>query len=701
MKKTWLVILLFVVIFSFFTSNVRGESGGIILSGYDVKVIKDADYILSGNIILRDNSTLYISYSNFTVYQDYDYQYRIILEDNSTLKILYSSFNTGKINIEVKGNVSIYIENSKINTEATINGSGKIVDIRESEFYFENLFLNSALSVKNSIVSGKSVYISKSNVNISNSEIPDTYLIQGSYGRFYNSSMKIKCDSSSLAIYYGVLNLKVIDSIGNQIKNSTLIVRFFDNQTIYGVYTTDEKGSLEINLPEMLIRNYTDYIGNYNITLNENNNNFYKNIALRLDGKMTSITWILNKVVYPPIKPSKNDIYVKNKLILEGNESSYSLNGNIIVDGGTLIVRNYTIYGGNNYVIGNNATVIFENSKMDGIIYGINTTLTMHNSDAGELIFTNGNLDIMGNVNSIYSTGYISFKGFLNTINFSGNGMIEDSHIKTGIFEGNMEFRNSTVENLIVRNSNLKLINSGYSEIEEKNTKMEKYYWVHIFIRNGYNRLVPNSQIYIYKYNISSQKLLEKLNASNGIAMIYLPAVNKTSGNYMAVAYYRGKMSDETYFTLNADVNITLRFKDHIVPPFSISISYKISPKNPMTNEKVKIEGRALYENGEPVKNSTFKINIFNSEYSGKTDDNGYFTMEVLSPSKEGKYKFTIVVENKSYNITGIQEGSLNVKSEMFSYIYLSFVIGISVAIAIIVVVIAVRRKYYKVVLPS
>ena len=701
MKKIYYILLIFFLILSSFSLDVGGEGPGINLSGYTVMVIKDADYVLSGNIVLKDNSTLYISYTNFTMFQDYNYQYKIILMDNSTLKIMYSSFNAGKMNIEMSGNSNVYVEDSVMNTEAFVNGTGSSMNVVNSKFLFQSIFIKAEISIENSSLSGASFYAHNSTLNVTNSTLPPTYLFQNTVGDIHNSSLSITCDYTSVVFYYDDLNLRITDYLGDPVSNSTVVIRFSNNNTIYRSYVTDSDGYLRAELPEMIIRNYTDYIGNYNLTLSINNKNFYKNIALRIDGKVTAINWILNEIIYPPITPGNGAIYVKNSLVLNGNNSTYALNENIIVNGGTLIIRNYTIYEENRYIIGNNATLIFENTRVKGKIYGINSKLYMNNSNAGELLFTNSTMDIHGNFNLIYASGQVEIRGNVNNINFTGNGTIENSRITVGDFKGNIEFRNSTIAYLFAKDSHLKFINSGYSKINDKNTEIEKYYWLHIEVRNGHNRLVPTPRVYIYEYNITAQKLIETINATGGIALIYLPAVNEKSGNYIAVAYYNNIESEKIYFTMLKNMNVTIRFKHHVVPPFSISISYSIHPSSPTTNEKIKIEGKAIYETGEPVKNSTVEIKIFNSIYTGKTDETGHFSLGILTPSRGGEYEFTIIVRNESYYITGVQEGKVNVVSNFLLSIYLPLIIGVVTVIGVTLVILVIRRKYYNVVFPS
>ncbi|MEM3738906.1 MAG: hypothetical protein QW204_04055, partial [Thermoplasmata archaeon] len=116
----------------------------------------NSDYVLTGNIHIKDNGVLIISYSKFTILQAHDHQYSVTVEGNGRLFVLYSTISSNaRLNIVVKGNSTLLLDSSKLSY------SGNLTHISQNTY---SQILNSSLCGLNATFGGVGLTIKNTTI---------------------------------------------------------------------------------------------------------------------------------------------------------------------------------------------------------------------------------------------------------------------------------------------------------------------------------------------------------------------------------------------------------------------------------------------------------------------------------------------------------------------------------------------------------
>jgi len=436
------IIVLLVAIFTPFSVASRSPQD-IVVESYQIKVIRDADIKLTGNIIVKDHATLYISYSTIHFLGD-PWQYGIKLYGNSTFKILYSTITSeNEINF-VCENASIYVENSHINLKGLMNGTA-YVDIKNTDFSVDTLNLNGEMVLNNSVIytsgyfsgviSGEKCYF---NGDINLNGRADVYLgdVLNAFGGEWN--------------IYRQMNLTVVDKHGKPLEMASVSVRNFFDGNVYGSGVTSKDGGIKFVLFSDYINGDEYFVGVYNITVSYGGKEFHKILSLPNyeEGKFSSLymdyTFKADCMGIPQ-NPTEED------LVLSGNKTLSLVNGSFyypsrifLESGASLILENAeliidSIYG--SIIAKDGSSIISKNSKIYGDVYlkdsGINFEETTLYGD----VYSTGADTIFGE-NSTFANiyGYGNAEIYNSTVNIVSIPTVE-------IFGGSYEYVETTTLN--------------------------------------------------------------------------------------------------------------------------------------------------------------------------------------------------------------------------------------------------------------
>jgi len=130
---------------------------------------------------------------------------------------------------------------------------------------------------------------------------------------------------------------------------------------------------------------------------------------------------------------------------------------------------------------------------------------------------------------------------------------------------------------------------------------------------------------------------------------------------YKCEVWNAGRNScDSTWFEINAyidtirntvSVNSTSLSAYALGTLKQLSIDFNLNKENFYLKDLVKVRGMVIDENKDPVSNATVYVYIKNTNINAKviSDSNGLFSIEFLSPEKEGSYSLILSAERNPY----------------------------------------------------
>ena len=230
MKKLTLVLLFSALLFMTFVANsnfypitvslkVFASNGDIIIGGDEIFEIKNGEYVIKGNVIVKDNGVLIIENSTLILGESY---FNITIKDNGNLTVINSILDTNalwndvyfldnavvemkKVTIEGEpiigggiylhsyNNSKVHISDSIIKTDFNLfgNSTSVIVNSHFIDLASPRVYDNSSLWVLNTVIDHKIYVYGSSKVKVQHS-------ILGTYMDVHDSSSVLIFDQSIL-----------------------------------------------------------------------------------------------------------------------------------------------------------------------------------------------------------------------------------------------------------------------------------------------------------------------------------------------------------------------------------------------------------------------------------------------------------------------------------------------------------------------
>ncbi|MEM3567357.1 MAG: hypothetical protein QXS83_02170, partial [Thermoplasmata archaeon] len=218
-------------------------------------VIINSDYVLTGNILIKDNGVLLISYSNFRVLQAYDHQYSVTVEGNGRLIVLYSSLSSNaRLNIVLRGNSSLFVETSSI----IYSGNLSLLSTNSNSFILNStlnninvVFSGAGLTIKNTAMSNGLAIFDAKEVVLENSVFAGAMVTSGFLKMYDTRISNFTVTNEGKVEIYRSLTVRVRDKIGQEIPDANL----------------DVYRNIEGNTTTLVAHGKTDANGNCNLTL--------------------------------------------------------------------------------------------------------------------------------------------------------------------------------------------------------------------------------------------------------------------------------------------------------------------------------------------------------------------------------------------------------------------------------------------------
>lgn len=745
-------VLLFGSLVPFLSFMSSASSVDLIVGDSETRVI-GGDYVLTGNIHLKENGVLIIAYSNFRMHQFFDNQYALIAEQNSKLIIRYANFTSNyRMNIVIKDNATINFETAFV----SVNGNISISSVGSVQM------LNSSISTTQIACTAPEVIIDGTNIiaeseavfnvtslNVSNSAIKASVLITNGEAKFYDASIqRIAVIDEGLARIYRTLVVHVLDRTNMSIPNANVNVyrNTGDVGTLVAHATTDKDGIAKISLLTETFEPATQgpvFLGNYFVNATYENCSAVTNISFTpyepdVDIPLTKSIILTFKeiIVTSSIIPSSNE-----DLILKGNQSlriennsgefAYMTLASIFLENNaTLQITGSNVEVGGTIYLKQHAKLILANAKLNAtrIYIQDNATALINNSvfQCASIIIKDGSLDIASSEyhgNLYATTANISItdtKIFGETleVQYGQTMVVENSTINTENTtflidaHGSLYVSNISASGLLFINApgTLRIYNVTYKEIHA--TNIELYHYLIAHVTNGNNRSVPNATVRLYRY--IGANLVECANGTtnaNGIVIFSAQAktINTTeetfTGNYMVSAYHELSQVNVSV-ALTSDMYVVLHFVSPIIPPFNITTQTAVQARA-LINETLTITGTVFYNHGpETVRNATISLKIAETGdmWNATADANGRFSVNINAPLVPGKYTLIIEATDQVYNYTNISYYSFEVVATQSQSIWEnpSVVYGTSTLAAVIIILILIlvvrhinRRRFY------
>jgi len=697
------VVVIIALLVAIFTpiSSASQSSQDIIVESYQIKVIRDADIKLTGNIIVKDYATLYISYSAIHFLGD-PWQYGIKLYPNSTLKILYSTITSeNEINF-VCENSSVYIENSHIELKGLINGTAHF-NIKNTDFSINTLNLNGEMILNNSlisssgyfsgVISGEKCYLSGS-INLDGRA--DIYLgdvLSAFGGEWY--------------IHRG-LNLTIVDKYGKPLEMASVSVRNFFDGNVYGSCVTSRDGRVQFILLSDYIKGDEHFVGVYNITVSYGGGEYYKIISLPnyKEGDFSSLymdyTLKVDRIGIPQ-NPTEEDVVISgNKTLRLVNGSFYYPSRIFLVNGASLILENAELIIDSSYgsvVAKDGSSIICKNSEIHGDIYLKDSSINTEETQLHGNIYSIGNDMIFGEVSS-FAGIYGSGKAVL--YNSTASSVVLAT---VDIFGGSYGNISSTTLNAtacridkIYVEKYARIYSVSYDNISvERGAMVYLGYKLEVYVTNGHDREVENATVSIYE---NGTLIYQGRTDSRGKVVFYLYSAryeNSTwiyDGNYRVVVEYKN-VSEERNVFLNGDTFLHISFKEYLVPPLKLYLDLYTVPSKVEAGKEFILAGHAYYDNGEDAKNVVITVKLGKVTLNTTTGEDGRFSVKMPPLLSPGAYEITVSGNDTYNNLTTSQVLRINVLSPpSFPWYYV--IVGVVIFVAIVIVIRAVRIRRWK-----
>ena len=701
MRVSSLMVVIVLLVAIFPPLSLASSSQDIIVESYQIKVIRDANIKLTGNIIVKDHATLYISYSAIHFLGN-PWQYGIKLYRNSTLKILYSKITSdNEINF-VCENSSVYIENSHIELKGLMNGTAYL-NIKNTDFSINTLNLNGEMNLNNSViyadgyfsgvVSAERCYFDGS-INLDGrADIYVGDVLSAFGGEWY--------------IYRG-LNLTVVDKYGKPLEMASVNVKNFFDGNVYGSGVTSKKGTLKFVLLSDYINGDEHFVGVYNITVSYGGSEFYKIVSLPNynDGDFSSLymdyTFKVDRIGIPQ-NPTEGDVVLSgNKTLRLVNGSFYYPSRIFLENGASLVLENAELIVDSSYgsvIAKEGSSIICKNSKIYGDIYLKNSDVNIEKTSLNGNIYSTGDDTIFGENSSftcIY--GYGNAKLYNSTASTVGISSVD-------IFGGSYGYVNSTIINATacsIEKINVKkyakIYSVSYENISvERGSQVYLGYKLEVYVTNGHDREVENATVSIYE---NGTLIYQGRTDLHGKVVFYLYSAryeNSTwiyDGNYRVVVEYKN-VSDERNVFLNGDTFLHISFEEYLVPPLKLYLDLYTVPSEVEAGKEFILAGHAYYDNGEDAKNVIITVKIGKIVLNTTTDKDGRFSVKMPPLSSPGAYEITVSGNDTYNNLTTTQILQINVlPPPSFPWYYI--IVGVVIFVAIVIVIRAVRIRRWK-----
>ncbi|MEM3493639.1 MAG: hypothetical protein QXD15_04720, partial [Thermoplasmata archaeon] len=511
-------------------------------------VIINSDYVLTGNILIKDNGVLLISYSNFRVLQAYDHQYSVTVEGNGRLIVLYSSLSSNaRLNIVLRGNSSLFVETSSI----IYSGNLSLLSTNSNSFILNStlnninvVFSGAGLTIKNTAMSNGLAIFDAKEVVLENSVFAGAMVTSGFLKMYDTRISNFTVTNEGKVEIYRSLTVRVRDKIGQEIPDANLdVYRNIEGNTTTLVAhgKTDANGNCNLTLLtetyDATLYEGSHFFGNYllNVTsgsLNASATFTFEPYALA-PGERKELWITINETVKGDalLYPSASDLHLvgNQRMIIENNsEIGFKLEGNLLLENNasleitnssvfldsriillkentTLCIKDSTIDSGAILYVQDKATLMLLNSSIQvKAILGFGGNLTLMGSVVNGDLYTQStrilveNSELLGKTIEVRSTENvtISFQNVtLNATSFFALAQPEKFNF-ANVSAKTIEFHSPQP---------LRVYNLTYTNIHT-DTGVEAYHFLEVHVTDGNNRSVPNATVNLARYEGSILK---------------------------------------------------------------------------------------------------------------------------------------------------------------------------------------------------
>jgi hypothetical protein len=713
------------------------DRGTLLISNGTFRILQDYDYQYI--LVVKDYGTVKIQNATFIA----DCKFSMVAHNSSTIHIINSNINfPGFINLFCKEVVvqagtitvdsitmagSIKISYSTLSTETNVTFKSAELTVKYTEFQY-GLIMRDA----------------------SYAELVDVV------------TPEIRCYDSSVAYIYRTVHIAAKDRIGMPLKavciNFIEPISYEIVQTTY----TDASGTASVELLSDIIDISTypssQYVGNYIVQAiyleylfeKELNLPYYRiyNISA-----VPPLAYIEIRFEFTDYTQTVWEIYEKtdNDLVVEGNTTEiientmavhnrYIHTGNIWLkhDAKLIVRRNTELFIDQMYdyefciLVEDNAALMLQNAYLKS-----NHRLTVYLLDNGCIQVANGtvNVDIIHGYSTseieIYASEITASKIDIEIESIKlSSANIKSEYCKIVAHTAHIYDTELNVTALTVDTSILTVFNSTFAVplqiykgiahlisvdapeiIVQKNATIYEGWLVTINVVNGRDRPVADAEVMVFQNTPSFGEdiVASAITDSYGRATVALTARIITSvqslfiGNYKFVAYFFQNNiryeSEKQLAAIDTDKNITLRFKEPLIPPFTITPVVTVAPNVTMPNGTIAVVGEVLYNEGpDRVVGAEVRIVIVETgEYwTLTTDSYGRFNITFNAPLVEGEYKVEITVYDPFTDLSGSTSMKIKVEVEakvLFDWNIIFIIIAIACGMTIIYLAILYVKK--------
>lgn len=296
--------------------------GDFVLEGNDVFEVKDKEFEVAGDVILKDDATLIVEHGTLYIVQDRPVQYSytllnqaemilrrgaeleigpwvtshpIYLRDESVLNVTDSSVHIG---IAGGDNSSVWVKNSDLdslgayaNTSVQIEdttirlgiGTGDLASVKVANSTMSYLRVTGSAQVwmEDSTVQSLSAD-EKSSVWVLNSTLEGIALSGSSCVWLVNSHLTdIEFEGTEAALIHGWYLTVNVKSDNQVVEDADVEVFYRHNGSVAARGTTDSDGNVRFVLPEWIVQQLGGrYVGDYSIKVSHNNMYGEENVTL-------------------------------------------------------------------------------------------------------------------------------------------------------------------------------------------------------------------------------------------------------------------------------------------------------------------------------------------------------------------------------------------------------------------------------------
>ncbi|MBS3817017.1 MAG: hypothetical protein KGY76_05585 [Candidatus Thermoplasmatota archaeon] len=726
-KSAGLVCLLLIFLsFSLgFISAQKTDSGSNLVIGEgETVVISGPSYGVKGDIRIREEGTLEIRTTSFEIYQETDNQFQIDIEGGGSLKLIDSSLSSDKkIDIHTSADSEVKIIDSELDTSGKITGSTEQIEVKKSELHVQEVNIqNENLVVRDSVIhadrwlaSSPSAYLNESVFHTGLTFHSDSNVKL--YGTVFED---IETNQGADAEVFGKVSISVEDTIGVPIGGADINVERLMKKDHFTA-STDGKGEWTRYLPsERLGSGDSSYFGNYQITVGYQEEDIEKTFSLppvekRGPGSDDEIgkemDFKFSKVMPPSshYDSSKSDINMENtterviETYPEQGIETYIQQGNIELSDGRLIIgensnlkvlqkekryrvelengaqlrmkKNSTIKSDRplNFYLYDGSRLSLKGADLDvGSIYvGDSSQFIAKNSRirAGDLYLEGGKFETE---NSFIDSEKLVVDSESTVMKRSN--VVTDTNVtlQADSFElTDLDFNNPV--HLESENEEITVTNLTSPEVvPEGGLKVRMRWYVNVEVYNGHERLVPSTNLEIYRQDPVENINVKSMFIPEGKASVPLTSKIITSersrfiGNYILEGNksVNGDVvnSETTLVAVDGNVKARVRFKEDF--PYSLVINVDL-PKKLNPGESFVLEGRATYEGVDlQVENASVELMINHDEdlkWNTTTDEMGRFSIKAKAPSAMGANTIKINVQDEDMMMDSEKSHSLQV----------------------------------------